>query len=220
MRWRKEQAPKEPPQTSMPRGTRIDEGKRDERRTQADVLATQSVAPSPLASAYRATGSGVGVPMEVTVLAPGSRMEGRLSVAGELRVLGVFCGEITALDGVYLEQGGKIEGRVCAPLVFIDGVLEGECISEDAQILTHGRLLGIYQGPSLSIERGGVFIGQSQGGLASEPDEACLQDEVAPWTDVPAPILLQGGSAGDGGWDDVNDVDDAKTLFEEDSQTR
>lgn len=106
-----------------------------------------------------------------TVIAAGARVKGELQVEGDLEVRGHVNGTIQLTGGVLrIMQGGTVEGDVSAPHVIINGLLEGTCTSAEVEILESGKMQGIFKGGSLSICKGGNFVGQSQPTVAGKAD--------------------------------------------------
>jgi cytoskeletal protein CcmA (bactofilin family) len=106
-----------------------------------------------------------------TAIAAGARFKGELQVEGDLEVRGHVNGTIQLTGGVLrIMQGGSVEGDVSAPHVIINGLLEGTCTSAEVEILESGKMQGIFKGGSLSICKGGNFVGQSQPTVAGKAD--------------------------------------------------
>lgn len=105
----------------------------------------------------------VGVGSTTTVIAKGARFKGELQVEGNLDVYGQFVGTLLLNGGtVRIMEGGRIEGDVSAAHVIINGTLDGTCASSEVEILENGKMKGLFKGGSLSIRKGGQFVGQSQ----------------------------------------------------------
>ncbi|MEV3807496.1 polymer-forming cytoskeletal protein [Aeromonas dhakensis] len=105
----------------------------------------------------------VGVGSTTTVIAKGARFKGELQVEGSLDVYGQFVGTLQLNGGtVRIMEGGRIEGDVSAAHVIINGTLDGTCASSEVEILENGKMKGLFKGGSLSIRKGGQFVGQSQ----------------------------------------------------------
>ncbi|BCS48631.1 hypothetical protein JUNP479_1313 [Aeromonas jandaei] len=103
---------------------------------------------------------------KATVIAAGARFKGELQLEGDLEVRGVLVGTIVLSDGILrIMAGGRVEGEVKAPRVIINGLLDGTCSAAEVEILESGRMQGTFKGGSLSISKGGNFIGHSR------PDE-------------------------------------------------
>lgn len=105
----------------------------------------------------------VGAGSTTTVIAKGARFKGELQVEGNLDVYGQFVGTLQLNGGtVRIMEGGRIEGDVSAAYVIINGTLDGTCASSEVEILENGKMKGLFKGGSLSIRKGGQFVGQSQ----------------------------------------------------------
>ncbi|WP_336757726.1 polymer-forming cytoskeletal protein [Aeromonas hydrophila] len=105
----------------------------------------------------------VGAGSSITVIAKGARFKGELQVEGNLDVYGQFVGTLLLNGGtVRIMEGGRIEGDVSAAHVIINGTLDGTCASSEVEILENGKMKGLFKGGSLSIRKGGQFVGQSQ----------------------------------------------------------
>ncbi|MFQ2133385.1 polymer-forming cytoskeletal protein [Aeromonas hydrophila] len=105
----------------------------------------------------------VGTGSTTTVIAKGARFKGELQVEGNLDVYGQFVGTLQLNGGtVRIMEGGRIEGDVSAAHVIINGTLDGTCASSEVEILENGKMKGLFKGGSLSIRKGGQFVGQSQ----------------------------------------------------------
>nr|QWL74588.1 polymer-forming cytoskeletal protein [Aeromonas hydrophila] len=105
----------------------------------------------------------VGAGSTITVIAKGARFKGELQVEGNLDVYGQFVGTLLLNGGtVRIMEGGRIEGDVSAAHVIINGTLDGTCASSEVEILENGKMKGLFKGGSLSIRKGGQFVGQSQ----------------------------------------------------------
>ena len=82
---------------------------------------------------------------------------------GNLDVYGQFVGTLLLNGGtVRIMEGGRIEGDVSAAHVIINGTLDGTCASSEVETLENGKMKGLFKGGSLSIRKGGQFVGQSQ----------------------------------------------------------
>lgn len=94
-----------------------------------------------------------------TVIAQGACFK----VEGNLDVYGQFVGTLQLNGGALrVLKGGWIEGDVSAAHVIINGTLNGTCTSSEVEILEDGKMKGLFKGGSLSIRKGGQFVGHSQ----------------------------------------------------------
>ena len=103
-----------------------------------------------------------------TIIAAGTKLKGDINLDGDIQIYGVVNGNITVNEGtIRLMRSGRIEGNLTAPQITVDGSIEGVCISDHLEILENGRLNGIVKGCNFSIQKGGIFIGQSE--ITEEP---------------------------------------------------
>ncbi|MDC9593781.1 bactofilin family protein [Xenorhabdus sp. IM139775] len=98
-----------------------------------------------------------------TIIAKNSVFKGDIDMEGDIQVWGKVIGNIRVKGGaIRIMHAGKVEGELNAPEIIIDGHVEGTCCAETLDILEHGELRGISRCGSMSIRRGGLFVGQSE----------------------------------------------------------
>ncbi|MBD2825537.1 polymer-forming cytoskeletal protein [Xenorhabdus sp. 5] len=98
-----------------------------------------------------------------TVIAKNSVFKGDIEMEGDIQVWGKIIGNIRVKGGaIRIMHAGKVEGELNAPEIIIDGHVEGTCCAETLDILEHGELRGVSRCGSMSIRRGGLFVGQSE----------------------------------------------------------
>lgn len=98
-----------------------------------------------------------------TIVAKNSVFKGDIEMDGDIQIWGKVIGNIRVKGGaIRIMHAGKIEGELNAPEIIIDGHVEGTCCAETLEILEHGELRGISRCGSMSIRRGGLFVGQSE----------------------------------------------------------
>ncbi|MCC8367155.1 polymer-forming cytoskeletal protein [Xenorhabdus sp. PB61.4] len=98
-----------------------------------------------------------------TIVAKNSVFKGDIEMEGDIQIWGKIIGNIRVKGGaIRVMHAGKVEGELIAPEIIIDGHVEGTCCAETLDILEHGELRGISRCGSMSIRRGGLFIGQSE----------------------------------------------------------
>ncbi|CFQ64206.1 Integral membrane protein CcmA involved in cell shape determination [Yersinia frederiksenii] len=128
-----------------------------------------------------------------TIIAVGTKLNGDITLDGDIQIYGVVIGDITVTDGtIRLMRSGHIEGNLTAPHITVDGRIDGVCVSQHLEILENGRLNGIVKGGNFSIKKGGIFIGQSE--IADEsvaqpkskikPAEVVNLKKIVPETDT------------------------------------
>ncbi|MBD2798231.1 polymer-forming cytoskeletal protein [Xenorhabdus sp. 18] len=98
-----------------------------------------------------------------TIIAKNSVFKGDIEMEGDIQVWGKVIGNIRVKGGaIRIMHAGKVEGELNAPEIIIDGHVEGTCCADTLDILEHGELRGISRCGSMSIRRGGLFVGQSE----------------------------------------------------------
>ncbi|OTA18597.1 membrane protein [Xenorhabdus beddingii] len=98
-----------------------------------------------------------------TIIAKNSVFKGDIEMEGDIQIWGKVIGNIRVKGGaIRIMHAGKIEGELNAPEIIIDGHVEGTCCAETLDILEHGELRGVSRCGSMSIRRGGLFVGQSE----------------------------------------------------------
>ncbi|WP_323864075.1 bactofilin family protein [Xenorhabdus cabanillasii] len=98
-----------------------------------------------------------------TIIAKNSVFKGDIDMEGDIQIWGKVVGNIRVKGGaIRVMHAGKVEGELSAPEIIIDGHVEGTCCAETLDILEHGELRGISRCGSMSIRRGGLFVGQSE----------------------------------------------------------
>ncbi|CDG20453.1 Ybca protein transcriptional activator [Xenorhabdus poinarii G6] len=98
-----------------------------------------------------------------TIVAKNSVFKGDIEMEGDIQIWGKVIGNIRVKGGaIRIMHAGKVEGELNAPEIIIDGHVEGTCCAETLDILEHGELRGISRSASMSIRRGGLFVGQSE----------------------------------------------------------
>ncbi|MDE1478952.1 polymer-forming cytoskeletal protein [Xenorhabdus bovienii] len=98
-----------------------------------------------------------------TIIAKNSVFKGDIEMEGDIQIWGKVVGNIRVKGGaIRVMHAGKVEGELNAPEIIIDGHVDGTCCAETLDILEHGELRGISRCGSMSIRRGGLFVGQSE----------------------------------------------------------
>jgi cytoskeletal protein CcmA (bactofilin family) len=93
----------------------------------------------------------------------GSEFEGKLSFKETVRIDGAFKGEIQSENTLIVGETGEIHAQIRSRTVMISGTVEGD-VTASRQLVLHktARLTGNAETPSLVIEEGAVFNGQSK----------------------------------------------------------
>lgn len=97
-----------------------------------------------------------------TLIAKGTVLTGEISNEADVLIEGSVIGDIHSTRSIRIGREGKVQGTLTAEKITINGYLQGRCQAASVKILSQGRLDGDIQASELSIERGGIFSGNSQ----------------------------------------------------------
>ncbi len=104
------------------------------------------------------TGGGGG---SEAFLGKGSRVVGKLSFEGPVRIEGHVEGEIAAQDSLIIGESAVIDAQVVGNSVVVQGRVTGDVTARKRlEIRAPGKLYGNITAPSLVIQEGVVFEGQ------------------------------------------------------------
>ncbi|MEO8604437.1 MAG: polymer-forming cytoskeletal protein [bacterium] len=106
-------------------------------------------------------------------LGQGSRIEGKLTFDGSVRVDGQVEGEISAQDSVIIGEGAEVTGQIVANTIIVQGRVTGDLTARKRiELKAPASLAGNVNTPSLVIHEGVVFEGHcSMGGAAGNRAE-------------------------------------------------
>jgi cytoskeletal protein CcmA (bactofilin family) len=97
----------------------------------------------------------------VTQIAPGTRIEGRITGATELLVEGEVAGEIRVEAAVMIGTDGVVQGPVTAHVVRVGGRVVGDVLAtERVEVMPSGSLEGDIAAPRVVISEGAFFKGR------------------------------------------------------------
>ena len=97
------------------------------------------------------------------LLGQGAEFEGKLTFAGTVRIDARFKGSITTNDVLVVGQGAKIDAEITCGTVIVHGEVNGNIHARTAiELHSPARVRGDIETPSLSIEKGAFFQGQSK----------------------------------------------------------
>jgi cytoskeletal protein CcmA (bactofilin family) len=100
------------------------------------------------------------VASQVTILAPGSALQGTIRTRGPLQVDGAVCGSLSCEGQMSVGEGGRILGEVHAHSLSVTGRVHGLVfVRHHLQVRQKGLLSGHARYESLEITRGGVVDG-------------------------------------------------------------
>ena len=97
------------------------------------------------------------------LLGEGAEFEGKLTFAGTVRIDAKFKGSIFTNDVLVVGEHAKIDADITCGTVVVYGEVNGNIKAKTAVELHHpARLRGNVESPSLSIDKGVVFQGESK----------------------------------------------------------
>jgi cytoskeletal protein CcmA (bactofilin family) len=92
---------------------------------------------------------------DVSVLGPATRVTGRVSGDGALRVEGKVRGDIQITGDAEITATGNVEGNVTATSLDVSGTLLGDVVSSGPVAIREGAVVrGALRGSEISIEPG------------------------------------------------------------------
>ena len=130
-------------------------------------------------------------------LAKGSRIEGRVSFEGSVRIDGTVEGEIDAQGTVTIGDTAAIRARVTASSIIVKGKVIGDLVARKRiELHAPGRLEGNITTPSLVVHEGVVFEGHcSMGGVADTKTEKIEKNDRSKVALFPTDERIGAGAA-------------------------
>jgi len=97
------------------------------------------------------------------LLGSGSEFEGKLTFEGTVRIDGKFTGTIVTGDVLVVGEGAKIAAEITCGTIIVHGEVNGNIRAKNAVELHHpAKYRGNVETPSLMVEKGVIFEGQSK----------------------------------------------------------
>ena len=97
----------------------------------------------------------------VTILGPGTQMNGTLSCTGTIRIEGQMEGTVQSDDSVVLLDTGLVKGDILAGQVIVSGEVRGNIKAVDRlEITPRGKVRGDIVAPRICIHEGVFFEGR------------------------------------------------------------
>lgn len=97
------------------------------------------------------------------LLGRGSEFDGKLAFQGAVRIDGKFTGEISTDDDLIIGEGAQVTAEISCGSVVIHGEVSGNIRATNAvELRQPARVKGEITTPSLLIEKGVIFEGQSK----------------------------------------------------------
>src|SRR5262245_16749373 len=103
----------------------------------------------------------VGTSETPTVVGPGARFKGELTINGGGNILGDFEGAITGTGVLHVAHGANVLASIEADTVLIDGAVEGNITARDrVELGSKARLVGDVNAGALAVAVGASFSGR------------------------------------------------------------
>jgi cytoskeletal protein CcmA (bactofilin family) len=136
----------------------------------------------------------------ITLLAKGVLLTGKIRVEGTVRIDGRLDGDIQTKGQVIVGEDGLVQGTITAGAVISSGRIKAKVTAiERVQLLKTATLIGEVHTPVLIMEEGAKIQGVTDMGVTAWPDElpklpGSVRDLSAQRT--PKVTLVEKGSAG------------------------
>jgi cytoskeletal protein CcmA (bactofilin family) len=109
-------------------------------------------------------------PVKESIISAGLTIEGKIEGAGNVRISGVFKGDVNVQGNLTIEQGAHLTGGVKADTVIIGGQLDGNIdAAARVELLQTGVLNGELKAGSLTVAAGSRMRGKAEFGWDEKP---------------------------------------------------
>lgn len=109
-----------------------------------------------------------------TIVGDGTRIAGKVSVKGTIRVDGIVEGDVQA-DWVIIGETGKILGNTCTRGMVVGGSVEGNIeATETVELREKATMVGEIHTPKLGVSEGAVFDGRAR--MKSDAESAGIHE--------------------------------------------
>jgi len=109
-----------------------------------------------------------------TIVGDDTRITGKVSVKGTIRVDGILEGDVEA-DWVVVGEKGKIRGNTLSRGIVVGGSVEGNIEAAEAvELREKATVVGEIHAPKLGISEGAVFHGRAR--MRSDAEPAGIQE--------------------------------------------
>jgi cytoskeletal protein CcmA (bactofilin family) len=103
------------------------------------------------------------------IIEEGCKFEGNLSFNGVARIAGIVNGSIFSNDTVIISEGAVVNADIMANVILISGTVKGNLsASSKVEISKPARFEGTISTPSLIIEEGVIFHGETKMGRVNQ----------------------------------------------------
>lgn len=96
-----------------------------------------------------------------TVISIGTVLRGEISNENNISINGIVEGDLTSQKMTQIGKEGQVIGTVRSVKLVVNGLLKGSCYAKTVIIMSRGRIEGEVFATEFSIEKGGVFTGNS-----------------------------------------------------------
>lgn len=97
----------------------------------------------------------------VSIIGPGTRVEGELKSQGTIRIEGEVDGQINSDDTIVIHDTGRVKADLVSGQVIISGEVRGNVFAhERIEVKSTGRIHGDIAAPRIAIAEGVVFEGK------------------------------------------------------------
>jgi cytoskeletal protein CcmA (bactofilin family) len=97
----------------------------------------------------------------LSLVGPGTTIEGKVKTDGSMRIDGKIIGEVTAKANVTVGLTGTIEGTISAANVALAGKVQGTLVATEKLVLESKSVMrGDIRASKLVVDEGAVFDGQ------------------------------------------------------------
>ncbi len=94
----------------------------------------------------------------LSIIGEGAQVEGTLQIPGNLRIEGVFSGQVTVANRLVIAESGQVRGTLQARELLIAGTFEGEIRdSQHVEITGSARIKGSIHSQKLEVHTGAIL---------------------------------------------------------------
>jgi cytoskeletal protein CcmA (bactofilin family) len=124
--------------------------------------------------------------MSETILGAGTRLEGKLSSQGHVRIEGMVAGDVLAQGRVAVTEQASVEGDVFGEVVTVAGYVRGNIVARGVAVTRTGRVLGALRLERLATEEGCFLQGNAT--MEERVDVAAAIEEQVEATSTAQPV--------------------------------
>ena len=92
----------------------------------------------------------------------GSHLRGDLHFEDTFRIDGKLTGKVDSDGDLYVGERGEVEGEIRVGRLFVSGVVKAVVMAKRIEVAPGGQLRGEVETPTLVIDEGAIFEGQSR----------------------------------------------------------